>query len=1013
VVLELEKYEAQDLKELLEVTSSHAVEEFYKRKAGLYKDELSIEKVRGFYEKKNLLDDISNLKEYRDALKSFKETERSTLNELFQLKLDDENFSKFKEFLNRCDDDASGAHGTHSKKIKRLRQLLVERRVSTDIRKLEVLLKLDYDDKFTDYRAIAKALATKKIEVDHLKEKITVVLGKSCTDQIQQEFYSYTAKKSKMLKKACFNNLDGNIVKEIMCSKVTINGHITTPITSMCHKATIKMFETIMTASDGIPDIWSLLEKEWKLAVQTSTVDDPTPIHFAAMNPTEEVLKCLVDRKICKSADLLCKTDEMNNTPLHYAAHAGRTCCVDYLLEHGAEYEVKNKEQETPLHWAAYGGDVRTFNHIYRKYSNEEECLKQEAKFGQPLLYAAKSRQLECIGAILNKEDKADATAHDEDCDTALHYISKDASTRWLSKVLKANALLGKKNEVGNAPIDWISSKKLEDLLDEHTWLVKLKSSAADTSRKDHVEVMFYNIFGHHASGSDMQNIRAIAQTRAVEDLCLHPLCQAIVSIKWQKICKFFMLKLLFFIPFVFFMSLHPILSMQRDKMVKEGNSTSEEVNAMTTWIDFALTGFLVLLVIQIFFGLISVFVLAPTFFKQSQTYVNSKRFNVKRLRRLAEFYIDELLWSDWYEYMLWIMALLYVYGQISPILVVVSAWFSLFCVCSNHPSILPFRYMLVAILMRYIKFLLFASGLIGGFALGFFLQANQCFLDDQKCVKEDSGFDHLLTTALKVPSMMMGEISFDAFDFSASPYIRILFGSFIFLMACCMFNLMNGLAVNITAELEKKADIFRTIAQCEMIYEFEVLLKEIHRWLKYLRLGDFRTLDAIWVERIKVQPSSGDCQNLEAYNPTIHGPATGGTLVIDDLFETNRHSKVSWVWINRGYSLCNKIIRDAMTRSEEKGKFYRDPADVEVDFDTLQLPEQSDESNGGNPPPEAGGDIIDKEMQKKLSEATAASSAKSEMHLFIPGEKDPGAHVPLLSGVLDENQLVGIETYP
>jgi hypothetical protein len=232
--------------------------------------------------------------------------------------------------------------------------------------------------------------------------------------------------------------------------------------------------------------------------------------------------------------------------------------------------------------------------------------------------------------------------------------------------------------------------------------------------------------------------------------------------------------------------------------------------------------------------------------------------------------------------------------------------------------------------------------------------------------------------------------------------------------MACCMFNLMNGLAINITSELEKKADIFSTIAQCEMIYEFEVLLKEVHGWLTWLGLGKLRTLDAVWVERIKVKPSSGDCQNLEIYDPASHGPAQGGKLCIDDLFETNRHSKVSWVWMNRGYSLCNKIIRDAMTRSEDKRNYYKDPADVEVDFDTLQIQPQGGESKGGNPSPELGGDIFFKDIQK-LSQATAASDASSalqEKQFLIPGEKDPGAHVPLLSADLDD-ELMGIETYP
>jgi len=934
IIQELETFETEDMKKLLLCKTPHDIEVYFENKGVDYKNALQ-DKFRTFYTQRVLLNDYDNLKMYREKAPP---EDKEIMDELFKFKTDDESFKNFKMFLNRFDDDEDLSS---SKKFKHFKQMLVERAVLKDIRKLGILLQIDYDDKYIDYKLILKKLEATKIEIEKLKERLAPFNWDS--KNIVKEFHESSKTVMVSAKKACFGNLADMYVKAILHHELTLNNSVTTPLAFLCQYGTIEMFKALMDAGNGCRVIWPLIENdEWVKPALRSNKSSPTLLHFAAMNPTDEILSCLYDKKLVTSKDFSKASEETGNTPLHFAAHAGRTKCVDFFLQHGADYTAKNLKEETALHFAANSGDLRTLNHIYKMYPEEENCLLEDAQYGTPLLYAAKNWKFDCIGSILNKQELADATIHDEDCDTALHYISKDANARWLAKVLKANALLGVKNEVGNSPIDWISKEKLQELLDNHTHLVKLKCTG-DTSRKDHVEVIFTNLFGHHASGSDMKNIMAIAQTPTVEDLSLHPLCQAIVSVKWQKIRKFFLLKLIFFVLFVFFMSLHPILIMQKQKFENEqdnSNSSSKEIpDTMSSWIKLSYNSFTFLLAIQIFFGLISVFVMIPPFFRESRVYVNSKKFNMRRVRRLMEYYVQELLWSDWYEYMLWIIAILYMLGSVSPILVVVTSWFSLFYVCSNHPSILPFRYMLVKILFRYLKFLLFSFGLIGGFALGFFLLTNKCILDGKACVQAGSGFENLYTTALKVPSMMMGEISFDSFQFEARPYLQFLFGSFIFLMTCCLFNMMNGLAINITSELEKKSKIFSTIAQCEMIFEFEVLLKEVHGWLKWLCIpGELRILNALWVERIKVKPSSGACQNLEKYNKNIHGSVGDGKLTLEDLWETNKNTKVDWVWVDRGYSLNSKIIRRALARCEESKNVYKDPADVEVDFNLVEL---------------------------------------------------------------------------
>jgi hypothetical protein len=294
-------------------------------------------------------------------------------------------------------------------------------------------------------------------------------------------------------------------------------------------------------------------------------------------------------------------------------------------------------------------------------------------------------------------------------------------------------------------------------------------------------------------------------------------------------------------------------------------------------------------------------------------------------------------LWSDWYEYMLWVLTFLLLHDKISPLPVVIVAWFSLFIVCSNHPTILPFRYILVKILFRYIQFFIFAFGLISGFAMAFYLLMKKCKGENgAPCV--NGAFTSISTTALKIPSMMMGEISFEAFSLDrAYPHVYFLFGAFIFLITCCLFNMMNGLAINITEEMMKKAHIFKTIAQCDMTYEFEILLKEVSVWIKWFGIRKINFLSPLWIERLKASPSSGKCKNLDEYCD-CQDP---GKLTADDLWETNKKIKAKWYWHDRGYELdrkiiynANKIIVDEIKKKSRKNVIYDDPSKLEIDED-------------------------------------------------------------------------------
>lgn len=92
------------------------------------------------------------------------------------------------------------------------------------------------------------------------------------------------------------------------------------------------------------------------LLKKTNVVNEPdctgkTPLFYAVYNSSEEVVSVL--RILVENGAKLNEKDHLGKTALHYAAELGKTRCIPFLLQKGANPEITDSHNKTPMDLAS------------------------------------------------------------------------------------------------------------------------------------------------------------------------------------------------------------------------------------------------------------------------------------------------------------------------------------------------------------------------------------------------------------------------------------------------------------------------------------------------------------------------------------------------------------------------------------------------------------------------------------------------------------------------------------
>jgi ankyrin repeat protein len=142
------------------------------------------------------------------------------------------------------------------------------------------------------------------------------------------------------------------------------------------------------------------------------------------------------------------KKDKYQRTPLHSAARYGAFSAVKFLLDQGADFNVKEESENTPLHLASIFRHVEIIDLLIQHKADVNRLNAQEQT---PLSLASLYGNPESIKLLLACGAKIDI--RDADGNTPLHIAVLYRQPENLEEILKANPDIDAINTEGYTPL--------------------------------------------------------------------------------------------------------------------------------------------------------------------------------------------------------------------------------------------------------------------------------------------------------------------------------------------------------------------------------------------------------------------------------------------------------------------------------------------------------------------------------------------------------------------------------
>ncbi|XP_011629656.1 transient receptor potential cation channel protein painless [Pogonomyrmex barbatus] len=480
--------------------------------------------------------------------------------------------------------------------------------------------------------------------------------------------------------------------------------------------------------------------------------------------------------------------------------------------------------------------------------------------------------RLNCLKLILEQEN-VNVRCSDNKGNTPLHYAASAGCQEAVTLLLDRGSYIGHMNKFNIPSIADIPACTLTRYFDNCLQMRKERTNEYTIEFNYHC-LMPHNILTKydktHWANREMEIFKYIASNDGLRQLLRHPLLSSFLYLKWHRIRHVLYANFIFYVIFYFLLNTY-ILSMTYDTRIENEmqfvnnsfNMTLENTSRIIWYYNFLWAFTTVMLLLFIF--------------REILQFISHIRCYLTNL-------------ENWLEIILIILSATLLCGagpQVGAIVILLSAW-ELVILISQHPRMSTGIEMFRTVSFNFMRFLFPYLFLILAFALAFYT----LFKDGN-----DTNFPDPGRSLFKTIIMLTGEFDANDIPFIAHPiWSHIVFMLFVFLIAIVLFNLLNGLAVNDTAEILSKAELVGLISRIHLIAYIEDIA--ISKPFKYcFCCGNLRLLRS-WnpfgflAKRILLFPqllkngkiSIKPCNNLDAYdNDRYYNKNAHSEFVIHD----------------------------------------------------------------------------------------------------------------------------------